>query len=82
MCRAMAETDPTLTHHDLISWLCLEAGRMMEDISGELAMSLATGTVAVELRLDLLRQASADIVAYSAAADALHRRAGERDSLS
>lgn len=82
MYRRMADIDPALSYHELISRICLEAGRIMEDTSGELALSLPTGTVAVERRLDTLRQASADIAAYSAVADALNRRANDSDPIS
>lgn len=82
MYRLMAEFDPALSNRELIGRICLEAGRIMEDTSAELALSLPTGAVGVERRLDTLRQASLDIAAYSAAADALHRRADHSDPLS
>lgn len=77
MYRPMADSDPALGNSDLISRICLEAGRIMEDTSAELALSLPTSTMGVERRLETLRQASLDIAAYSAAADALHRRAND-----
>ncbi len=79
MYRRMADFFPALSYHELISRICLEAGRIMEDTSAELTSSLPTGTGVAEKRLDTLRQASLDIAAYSAAAEALHRRADHSD---
>ncbi|MEO7636139.1 MAG: hypothetical protein ABIS16_00685 [Sphingomicrobium sp.] len=78
----MADFYPALSYHELIGRICLEAGRIMEDTSAELASFLPTGTAVVEKRLSMLRQASLDIATYSAAADALHRRANHGDPVS
>lgn len=82
MCRRMANFHSELSNRELISRISLEAGRIMENLSGELALALPSGTVGVEKRLDMLRQASLDIAAYSAAADSLHRRTCHSDPVS
>jgi hypothetical protein len=59
---------------DLAQWLCLEAGRLMEDASVELALAWPAASADRGLRISRLRQTSADIAALGAAAEILHRR--------
>ena len=59
---------------ELIAQLCLEAGRIMEDTSTDLAMALSTEPAAISGRLQEFRDAALDILALTAAAQALHRR--------
>ena len=59
---------------ELISQLCLEAGRIMEDTSIELAMALPSDPAATNNRLQGFCDAALDILALTAAAQALHRR--------
>ena len=78
----MTEDDSALSPGDLIAGLCLEAGRIMEDMSVELAMAAPSDAIAMKLRLELLLIASQDLVALSAAAIALQRRHFEVGPLS
>jgi hypothetical protein len=73
MVRAMPG-DFDFSARDLITHLCLEAGRIMEDTSVELALTLPEGQQQRADRLGRLHQAGTDIVALAAAAQALHRR--------
>lgn len=59
---------------ELISQLCLEAGRIMEDTSTELATALLTDPAAIKDWLQGFCDAALDILALTAAAQALHRR--------
>ena len=65
--------EPHFQIDDLIAQLCLEAGRVMEDASVELALTLPANRRRRTARLDRLSQAAADIVALAGAAQALHR---------
>lgn len=67
-------TDPTHARH-LIQLLCLEAGRIMEDDSVDLALTLPVAQSEVEPRLAATRQAGEDIAALAAAAQVIRRRA-------
>ena len=58
----------------LISQLCLEAGRIMEDTSTELATALPTDPAAINDRLQEFCDAALDTLALTAAAQALYRR--------
>lgn len=69
-------TEPDFSTHDLVAYLCMEAGRIMEDTSVELALTLPEEQQQRTDRLDRLHQAGSDIVALAAAAQALHRRVG------
>jgi hypothetical protein len=66
--------DPPFSTSDLITHLCLEAGRIMEDSSVELALMHPDEQQQRTDRLERLHQAGTDIVALAAAAQALHRR--------
>lgn len=59
---------------ELLSQLCLEAGRIMEDASPELALRLPTNSRAIQDRLHRARSAGDDIATLIAAAEVLHRR--------
>lgn len=59
---------------ELITALCLEAGRIMEDESPALAMSLPNVASEVAARLAAIRRAGEDIVALAAAAEVIIRR--------
>ena len=65
------ETSPTT---DVIQHLCLEAGRLMEDFSAELAHALPTSACDRAARLDFVRQAAADVASMMDAAEVLSRR--------
>lgn len=67
-------TEFDLTAHDLITHLGLEAGRIMEDRSVELALKLPDKKDVQSERLDRAHRAGRDIVALVAAAQALQRR--------
>lgn len=67
-------TQPLSAHHDLIASLCLEAGRIMEDESVALALSLPTLTSSIAEHLAAARQAGDDIAMLAAAAQVLLRR--------
>ena len=66
--------DPDFSARDLIIHLCLEAGRIMEDTSVELALTLPEEQQQRADRLERLHQAGTDIAALAATAQALHRR--------
>lgn len=74
MCGSMP-TSPTREQLDLIASLCLESGRIMEDQSPSLALSLPASTEEVARRLANARQAGEDIAALAVAAQVLLRRA-------
>jgi hypothetical protein len=59
---------------ELIAHLCLEAGRIMEDTSCELALVLPLDDSAIGARLKMARDAADDILALIAAAQAVYRR--------
>ena len=58
-----------------IARLCVTAGMRMEDIIPDAISTLASDPAERSMKLADLRQASADIAALLAAAEALHRRA-------
>lgn len=73
--------DPVVAYseaRELISVLVLEAGRIMEDASPDLALRLPTDGVAINQRLASARQAGQDIAQLVAAAEVLQRRCGDR----
>lgn len=59
---------------ELISQLCLEAGRIMEDTSTELATALPTGPAAIEDPLQEFCDAALDTLALTTAAQTLRCR--------
>ena len=59
---------------NVIAGLCLEAGRIMENGSPELALTLPESTKRIAQRLTAARQAGEDIAALAAAAQVLLRR--------
>jgi hypothetical protein len=59
---------------DLVQRLCLEAGRIMEDESPALAMSLATDGHRLAAKLARARRAGEDIAALITAAEVIVRR--------
>ena len=63
---------------ELISALLLEAGRIMEDASPDLALRLPLRLEAINQRLASARQAGQDIAQLVAAAEVLQRRFGGR----
>lgn len=65
------EASPTIK---VIQHLCLEAGRLMEDYSAELALTLPPAADGRAARLEVVRQAAADMAALMAAAKVLNRR--------
>ena len=68
--------DPTRDLHDVISGLCLEAGRIMENESPALALTLPQGSSEIAHRISAVRQAGDDIASLATAAEVLLRRAG------
>ena len=73
MCAPMS-TQPPSTSRELIASLCLEAGRIMEDESVALALSLQTSTTSIAERLGIARRAGEDITTLVVAAQVLLRR--------
>lgn len=63
----------------LIQHLCLEAGRLMENASVQLAHALPAEPDERVAHLQSIREAAADIHAFMDAAEALNRRASETD---
>lgn len=59
----------------LVQLLCLEAGRIMEDDSVDVALTLPGAPSEVEARLAAIRHAGEDIATLAAAAQVLWRRA-------
>lgn len=59
---------------ELIERLCLEAGRIMENMSPSLARAIPSDDVEIATRLDELAQAADDLAAISQAAQVLQRR--------
>lgn len=68
--------------HEIIAQLCLEAGRLMEYTSDELARSLPTDNNAIDQRLRTAREAADDSAALITAAQTLGRRCLGRDAKS
>jgi len=58
-------------NRDLIQELCLEAGRIMEDTSAELARVLPHSPREIALRVERFREAAETILALAMAAHAL-----------
>lgn len=73
-CRAMAD-NPRSEFAELIAHLCLEAGRIMEDVSTTMAMRLPETTDGIDARITRVRQAGEDIATLAMAAEVLARRA-------
>lgn len=63
--------EPHFQIDDLIAQMCLEAGRIMENASVELALTLPANRRQRTARLDRPSQAAADIVALTGAARSL-----------
>ena len=78
MCGPMPQ-QPPCPNQDLVAALCLEAGRIMEDESVALALTLPTSSASIAQRLEAAREAGNDIAALIAAAQVLLRR-GEPSS--
>lgn len=66
------EPDPEI-NRELIQLLCLEAGRIMEDASADLALSLPEQPELVTKRVAELNHAATQIAAVANAASALIR---------
>ena len=62
---------------ELVSGLCLDAGRIMENESPALALTLPPESADIAHRLAAVRQAGDDIASLATAADVLLRRAGD-----
>lgn len=73
----MDPPDPYPDVRKLISALLLEAGRIMEDASPDLALSLPPRRVHINQRLASARQAGHDIAQLMAAAEVLQRLSGD-----
>ena len=69
----MADDAIIETRRELVQALCLEAGRIMEDVSADLALALPTAFDQISLRVDQLHRAAIDILAIAHAARALVR---------
>lgn len=67
--------DATLSPHnrELIQDLCLAAGRIMEDVSAEMPLTLPDDHTSIAERVELLHRAAEDMVALASAAKALLR---------
>jgi hypothetical protein len=66
--------------HGIISKLCLEAGRLMENASVDLARTMPRDVLARADRLGQTQAAADDCLSLLAAAQVLHRRClGETD---
>ena len=70
----MPVSDPPDAARELINFLCLEVGRIMEDASPELALRMPTDGKDIAGRLNRGRLAGEDIAQLIAAADVLRRR--------
>ena len=72
------------TSRELIQSLCLEAGRIMEDASADLALSLPKRSSQVAAHVDQLYRAAEDILALASAARSMCRepRRGTKHSRS
>lgn len=71
----MSTDDPA--DHELIQRLCLEAGRIMEDASAELASCLPDEPKLAAAHVARLQRAAQDLCAVASAAAALLRREGD-----
>lgn len=63
----------------LVQSLCLEAGRLMEDASVQLAHALSTDRDERAAHLQQMLEAAADVYSLMNAADVLNRRASETE---
>lgn len=72
----MDANGPNLDIHPLVSEILLEAGRIMEDVSPDLALRLPLTPGLIIERLTSARQAGDDIAQLVAAAQVLQRRYG------
>ena len=79
MASSEREEVPSPDWPEIIAQLRLEAGRIMEDTSDDLAMRLSTKSAAAEALLRKEREAADDIQSLLAAAQVLHRRCVRRD---
>ena len=70
----MDANGPNLDIHPLVSEILLEAGRIMEDVSPDLALRLPLESSLILERLTSARQAGDDIAQLVAAAQVLQRR--------
>lgn len=78
MCAVMAQTDPD-PRFEAIQLLLLEAGRLMEDSSPDLAMGPSDSAGALDLRIASLEAAASDIQALAATARTLFRLSCQPD---
>jgi hypothetical protein len=69
----MTDDAPSTLNRELIQGLCLEAGRIMEDTSADLALVLSPSRDRVAARVDQLHRAAHEIMALANAARALIR---------
>lgn len=66
--------DLRLEFAELIARLCLEAGRILEDVSPAMAMTLPETPDGIAARITAARQAGEDIASLALAAEVLARR--------
>ena len=69
--------DPSRDLLELVSGLCLEAGRIMENESPGLALTLPQASAEIAHCIAMARQAGEDIATLATAAEVLLRRAGD-----
>ena len=69
----MSDATHADTCRELIQSLCLEAGRIMEDASADLALALPDGSSQIAERVDQLYRAAEDILALASAARSVCR---------
>lgn len=69
----MSSNTNTVNTRDLIEGLCLEAGRIMEELSADLAIPLPDQPSVVDTRLEQLLRAATTIMALAQAAQTLAR---------
>ena len=67
----MPEYPPTEINLELIQALCLEAGRIMEDVSADMAIALPSSIDAVCTCVEQLYRAATEVMALANAARAL-----------
>jgi hypothetical protein len=70
----MDDERPSTDWREIINQLRLEAGRIMEDTSGQVAMILPADSDKIAVHLNAVREAADDIQSLLAAAQVLHRR--------
>lgn len=71
MVTVMADDALSDRTRELIQGLCLEAGRIMEDVSSEMPLTFPDDHTSIAERVELLHRAAEDIFALSGAARAL-----------